>query len=193
MHWALHLPDQLRKWSCLVACFVHERKHKEIKRYLEGRFNPKLAFDRNVLQDVLHVQMLALNEDTHYPAGTRLIRPRNAKPHTQMWVQSQLQCALPVMTASSANVSNFVTVHVNDVVCVDWDDASILVGQVYLLFSIDDSLFAGIRSWPRTAQYHMYSTTGPEYIVRLEDILDVCIHTINNGIALVVPPRGTSV
>ncbi len=193
MHWALHLPDQLRSWLILIACFVHERKHKEVKRYLEGRFNPNLAFDRNVLQDVLHVQKLALNECMPYPTGSCLITPKNAAPRTQTWVQSHMQCAMPVLTASSAKASNFVTVSVDDVVCVDWDDTSICVGQVFMLFSIGGSLFAGVRIWPRTPQLNMYNTVGLAYIVRLEDILDVCIYTIQGGIALVVPPRGTSV
>ena len=193
MHWALHLPDQLRFWRILIACFVHERKHKEVKRYLEGRFNPKFAFDRNVLQDVLHVQMLALNECMPYPTGSCLIAPKNAKPQTQTWVQSHMQCAMPVCSASSAKASNFVTVSVEDVVCVDWDGTSICVGQVFMLFSIGGSLFAGVRIWPRTPQLNMYNTIGLVYIVRLEDILDVCIYTIQGGIALVVPPRGTAV
>ena len=98
-----------------------------------------------------------------------------------------------VLTATSAKASNFVTASVDDVVCVDWDGTSILVGQVFMLFSIGGSLFAGVRSWPRTPQINMYSTTGLAYIVSLDDILDVCIYTIQGGIALVVPPRGTAV
>lgn len=192
-HWAMHLPDQLRSWKCLVACFTHERKHKEVKRYMQTRCNPHLAFDKNVLQDVLHVQTLVLEEDLPYPAGICLIGQKAAKTQIERWVQAQLQCASPVMTAVLAKASDFTAVHVHDVVCIDWDDASVLVGQVFLLFSVGGSAFAGVQAWPRTPQVNMYSMTGPAYIVRLQDIIDVCIYNASDGVALVVPPRGTSV
>ena len=32
-HWLIHLPRHLARWGCLLSCFVHERKHRMVKRY----------------------------------------------------------------------------------------------------------------------------------------------------------------
>jgi hypothetical protein len=190
MHWALHLPEQLRRWKFLVACFTHERKHKEVKRYMQGRMNPHLAFDRNVLQDVLHVQSLVLNEELPYPSGTCLVAPKPARASISQWVQSQLNCRTPVETSLLAKVSGFTTVHVNDVVCIACDGDAVMVGQVFLMFAVFGECFAGVVSWPRTPQTNVYSTDGPGFFVKLHDIVDVCIYRVQDGMAFVVPPRG---
>ena len=40
-HYALHLPDMLRKFGFLLATFTHERKHRVVKRYTKNRMNLK--------------------------------------------------------------------------------------------------------------------------------------------------------
>ena len=206
MHWCLHLPAQLRLYGFLVACFTHERKHKEIKRYMQGRMNPNLSFERNVLQDVLHIQQEVLNEDLPYPKGTCLIGSKVAPPNIASWVQSECQSLSTVYTAKSAKASNHTTLHVHDVVCVRWDNGdmnvsfvntngSFLVAQVLVLCSIGQLVLAGIRCWPKTPQHNMYSTAGPVCLVHLHDIIDVCIYKVddNTAVAYVVPPRAVSV
>ena len=32
-HFMLHLPGQIARFKMLIACFVHERKHKTVKRW----------------------------------------------------------------------------------------------------------------------------------------------------------------
>lgn len=194
MHWCLHLPEQLHRWKFLVACFTHERKHKEVKRYMQGRMNPNLSFDKNVLQDVLHMQSLALQEDHPYPSGACLLGPRPASQQLAHWVQSQSMCRSQVMTAVMAKASNYTTVHVNDVVCITWENDTVLVAQVFLLCSVGGALLAGVRCWPKTPQHNMYSTDGPAYLVQMQDIIDVCIYRLDDGnsVAFVVPPRGVA-
>ena len=193
MHWCMHLPAQLLRYAFLVACFTHERKHKEVKRYMQGRNNPNRSFESGVLQDVLHVQSLALEEDMPYPAGTCLLQPRPATSSIERWVHGQFNSASQVMTSVLAKSSNFTTVHVNDVVFVAWEDDAVLVGKVFLLFSLGDNVMAGVTSWPRTPHHYMYSTNGPDYFVALHDIVDVCIYRPDNGVAFVLPPRGVAV
>ncbi len=35
-HWLLHMPSHIAKFNFLISCWVHERKHRIIKRYSEG-------------------------------------------------------------------------------------------------------------------------------------------------------------
>ena len=60
-HLALHLPLQLAKHSCLMSCFVHERKHKIVKKISNQVLDTSRAFEKSILDDVLHghVQQLA--------------------------------------------------------------------------------------------------------------------------------------
>lgn len=195
MHWCLHLPSQLEMFGFLVACFTHERKHKEIKRYMQGRMNPNLAFERNVIQDVLHIQHEVLNEDLPYPKGTCLIGSKPATSNIARWVQSECMSMSQVLTAKTAKASNYTTVHVDDVVCVTWDNGSVMVAQVLVLCSIDNLILAGIRCWPMTPHHNMYSTAGPVCLVCAQDIIDVCIYKLDEhaSVAFVVPPRAVSV
>ena len=50
-HWLLHFGDHLEQNGMLIACFVHERKHKMVKRYCEGIMND-VVFERSVIHDV---------------------------------------------------------------------------------------------------------------------------------------------
>lgn len=195
MHWCLHLPAQLKRYGFLVACFTHERKHKEVKRYMQGRMNTNLSFEKNVLQDVLHIQQTVLNEEHPYPSGTCLLGPRPATPAVARWVQSECVSMSSVLTSQMAKASNHTTVHVNDVACITWDNDSIVVAQVFVLCSIDDHVLAGVRCWPKTPQHNVYSMAGPTYLVHVHDIIDVCIYKLDgqNSVAYVVPPRGVAV
>ena len=193
MHWCLHLPRQLLLRTFLVACFTHERKHKEVKRYMKDRNNPNLSFEKGVLQDVLHMQSVVLKSDDHpFPSGTCLLQPRPARSDIAKLVRNQFNSTSEVNTSVSAKASNFTTVHVNDVVCVTWENDTILVGKVALLCSFDGIVVAGIQSWLPTPQRHVYSTNGPDYFVWLHDVVDVCIYRPGAGLAFVVPPRGVA-
>ena len=49
-HWLLHFPQSLRNAGTLVACFVHERKHRMLKRYCNDIRNTT-SFEHSVLAE----------------------------------------------------------------------------------------------------------------------------------------------
>jgi len=49
-HWLLHFPKSLRDVGTLVACFVHERKHRMLKRYCNDIRNTTV-FEHSVLAE----------------------------------------------------------------------------------------------------------------------------------------------
>ena len=51
-HWLLHFPKHLEEFKMLIACFVHERKHKMVKRYANDVLNTTV-FEFSVLSEVL--------------------------------------------------------------------------------------------------------------------------------------------
>ena len=50
-HWLLHFGDYAKRFGMLVACYVHERKHKMVKRYLNDLRNT-ISFEHSVLAEV---------------------------------------------------------------------------------------------------------------------------------------------
>ena len=46
-HYSTHLGEQLRKFGMLASCFVHERKHKMVKRYANDMRNTRTNFDEH--------------------------------------------------------------------------------------------------------------------------------------------------
>ena len=190
-HYSLHLPEQLERWDLLIFCFAHERKHKEIKRYLQGRQNTSATWDKNVLQDVLHIQKLALNEDFPYPRGTQLLHPRPAADKTVKFfcLQDNFPDSREILTSVDAKAGNFVTCHTDDVVYLQWD-RDMCIGQIKLLCSVDGECMALVTIWTRLPQMNMYNVSGDDYFVLLSDIVDTCVYRIRDDVAYVVPPRG---
>ena len=189
-HYALHIAQQLADLGLIVFCFTHERKHKEIKRYIQGRFDTTAhTYERNILQDVLHMQKLALHEDISYPYGTRLLSPRPPIDTSRLLAYYYPGCQ-EYYTSVDAKVHNHTSCHVNDVVCLKWSDDSIVYGQIMLLFSVDSVCKACVHVWTKMPQMNMYNVNGSDFFVELESIVDTCVYKIDNGVGFVVPPRG---
>ena len=188
-HYSLHLADQYETWGALLFCFAHERKHKEIKRYLQGRMNTSASLEKNVLQDVIHMQKLALREDFPYPRGTQLLSPRSPNRGWEVFIRREFPGRSDVSVCIDAKAGNFVYCHLGDVACVAWDD-SIVTGQIQQLCNIDGECMAFICIWTKMPQTNMFDTRGTSYFVLLADVIDTCIYKIEGGIAYVLPPRG---
>ena len=70
-HWLLHMPSHIVKFSFLISCWVHERKHRIIKRYSEGIQNT-LRFERSVLVQVVSHDLALLLEEDYFGMHARL-------------------------------------------------------------------------------------------------------------------------
>ena len=62
-HFMLHLPRQLARFSFLIACFVHERKHKVAKRWAVPLCIAKQrSYDRTLLEECTMAHINALGD-----------------------------------------------------------------------------------------------------------------------------------
>ena len=73
-HLSLHLPQQKVHHKQLLSCFVHERRHKEVKRYANMLCNHSLS-DQSVLQEVLLSHFVHLEEELNL-YGFKFSRPK---------------------------------------------------------------------------------------------------------------------
>ena len=188
-HFALHLPEQLARWSMLVACWCHERKHKEAKRYLDLRHNRTANYDRNVMQDVLHIQKLALQEEFPYPSSVCLLREHKAPMRLAKEMQAAYGSQDAVFSAVSGKASAFVTCHVNDVVYARWTATTTVVCQIRFLSKISGTCWACLTVWTKLPQLNMYDCSGDNYLLPLSVVLDTCIYSMRGSVAFVLPPR----
>ena len=51
-HWIIHLAIELKHFGLLLTCWVHERKHKMVKRYSDQVRNTK-TYEKSVLSEVI--------------------------------------------------------------------------------------------------------------------------------------------
>ena len=58
-HCLFHLPAQLKQCSLLLACFVHERKHKIAKRWA-APLNSKKQYEMTILEECTYAHMRGL-------------------------------------------------------------------------------------------------------------------------------------
>ena len=70
-HWMIHLPRALARFGTLISCFVHERKHKLLKRYCEDLRNT-LEFERSIMANVTCHHLTELMSDTAFRFGIHL-------------------------------------------------------------------------------------------------------------------------
>jgi len=73
-HFAMHLGDQMRKHGTLFNCFVHERKHKTLKKFGTLASNTS-AFEETLSLSLLNAHVEALQDSETLRTGTWLSKP----------------------------------------------------------------------------------------------------------------------
>ena len=98
-HFSLHLPSMLRAHGLLVACFVHERKHKEVKRVANNMSNTQGWFESNILESVIQMHLQDLADDVYMPLlCANLVKPSLAGPDLTALVHTALNTNRDVQT-----------------------------------------------------------------------------------------------
>ena len=58
-HWLVHLPQYLQRWGVLLSCFVHERRHRILKRYADNTQNTR-TYERTLLSEATSHHLASL-------------------------------------------------------------------------------------------------------------------------------------
>ena len=80
--YALRLPQMLDRFGSLASCFVHERRHKELKRFANNQCNSAEGTERHLMEEMLlsHLEELKTSEPVIHPA---LVGPKPASKEVQ--------------------------------------------------------------------------------------------------------------
>lgn len=188
MHYLLHIPFMFLRHCILVSCFTHERKHKEIKRYVQQRLNSSSTFEKNILTDMLHYQMMMLQEPTTYgDCVAKLVKPKRAQRSLQLYVLAafNLDPSTQVQTSLLARCPRFVC-HVRDVVQVRLPTGS-AVGRVAFHVELGGVCWSCIQTWVRLPTLHTYSVKGATVLVESRNIENAYIYKIDGDVAIAIP------
>lgn len=81
-HYAVHLPEMLRLHGCLLACWVQERRHKELKRFASDQHHSLPGTEKGIMEEMILCHMEDLQ---HEQVVTRpgLCKPKPAAREVQ--------------------------------------------------------------------------------------------------------------
>lgn len=182
-HWLLHFAYHLDNFGTLLSCFVHERKHRMVKRYANDIVNTRV-FELSVLNEVTchHLSTLLLESTFDFRIG--LVRPHAASPSLRGWIASAFDIGdvQPVLTGSESRINKLATCRRNDVVYVSDAHGGFVAGQVWVHLDIGGTPMSVVSIWCFVAINKEHGTaewraSDNPMMVRTCDILDVSIWT----------------
>jgi hypothetical protein len=172
----------------LLSCFVHERKHRAIKRYCNDVTNAT-AFEATSLKEVLchHIAQLSRSETFDFSVG--LVRPRNAPRKLAVVIEKALE--LPagerIQTAAEGRFSALATCKVNDVVLLTVD-GGMKAGRIWRHVECNGVAMSVISVWDFIRKVGNeaaeWAQTDNPQIVDMTDILDT-VMWIESGVNVV--------
>ena len=122
-HWLVHLPRHLARWGQLPTCWVHERKHRVVKRYASDICNTR-AFERSILGEITAHQLEALKLPMTFSETIGLLDPKPAPLKMKLFLESELGVAgADCHTAREARISPFAVSCKGDVVLLRDEDS----------------------------------------------------------------------
>ena len=143
-HYMLHIPAQLAKFTILVLCYVHERKHKILKRWAVP-LCPKKGDNRSLLEECTVAHLNAIQDPLLKPC---LLEKVKANPDVVAALQKKgFASAETALTGRTARV-NGRSIRKGDVALFSDGGNNTLVGEIYWFASVGSELVVGWSSWP---------------------------------------------
>jgi hypothetical protein len=185
-HMTLHLPDHLLRHKTLISCFVHERKHKEIKRYADQVDNTAFSYERSVLESCLRVHLDSLSCPDEMPTVLpSLINPSNAALQLTLVLHQALGSSSAILVSNDAYYGPSQRCSRGDVVVADIN-GSYDICQVWFHLSCENTCYSCVSVWQKIGD-NRYRKADVPVIVHLASIKDSCTYQLDGQVALIAP------
>ena len=138
-HWTLHLAIELYEFGLLLTCWVHERKHRMVKRYTQSMRNTS-TFESSILAEITCQHLYNLGLESVFDLSIGLLEPfAQCAPATANFLSRAMQLPSNAfgITAKSARVNKFEVVQIDDVV-VFKDFRHLSIGQIKFFVAAND-------------------------------------------------------
>ena len=193
-HWTLHLVKEFRKFGMLLTCWVHERKHRMVKRYTNNQRNTQ-SYESSILKEITCQHLHDLMPKFKFSLEVSLQEPiTTCSAHMVKMLSESLNASGAAFTTSrSVRASKFEIVHVGDIV-VFQDETRLGAAHVKHLVAIDGLPLAIIDHFSVASKNVQQGTVdavdnGSCKIVRASTILAACSYRrkANGMIQILVP------
>ena len=116
-HWQIHMPSHLEKFGYTPTCWVHERKHRLVKRFADDVRDMK-HFARIVLRQVVVHQIIEATDPTAFDSSVRVLHAVRASKAFCESMKSHFNAGpdFEVLVGRKARVSPWSTVRQSDMV-----------------------------------------------------------------------------
>ena len=196
-HWLIHLPRHLERFGGLLTCFVHERKHRMVKRYADNIRNTR-AYEKSIMGEVACHHLAQLRAGQCLQFGIALVGPKPVRPGLFELLQSTFAPhRLDKDLCSYSQQARLDPAGIccrKDVVLVRGAQGgnALIAGQVWLHASVDGIVVTLVNLFKPLAgdgeQRWDASQQRPEF-VDTKDVLAVTIHTpVEDRIVRVIVP-----
>ena len=178
-HFMLHIPRQLERFKFLVACFVHERKHKVVKRWAVPLCTGnKRNYERSLLEECTLAHVNSLKNPLLKPC---LLETTAASPKVVAALRSHgFPSAESALIGRSLRVQGR-TITTGDVVLYRGDGHSDdRVGEIDFIASLGGKTYTCLSNWPvqhKTGQWRKAVVTNEFTIVPAACMLTSLIFT----------------
>jgi hypothetical protein len=194
-HLATHLAKMLKELEMLLACYVHERKHKEVKRFgvLSRSVTKDLLntnWDTGLLKNMLRVQLQDMagpgmpNVPAHFESAER-----HVDTSTEEVLRPLLGTQGAITTGIHAVIRGHIHVHNGDVVSLEYN-GQICTGELWYTFQVDSAFLSCVSIWrPVKSADNLFHIVEMPCIVDTHSIMSTMTYRRleSDSTALVVP------
>lgn len=173
-HYSLHLPSQCAQHETLVSCWVHERKHKEIKRHANLITNTWSNFERSVIVDAMGDSLDALAGTPDEPYYGGLCSPAEAGSAISQEFR-KLGFDEQIFVSRTAFFSPGAKASAGDVVRLVDDVGEQCLGEVNFFATTTGQNFCCITHWKAKGN-NKFQKSGTSFVAELSQVMDVCIY-----------------
>lgn len=188
-HFSMHIPQFMRRSKKVLSCWVHERKHRELKRYGTATCmsNKTSSYEKGLLQECVLAQCQRL-ETLHLRGPIELVSPSEAsdmvRRNVNAWLDSE---GLQVQVSDEVCVNGALFIHSQDIalVCVDgaehicevWLHAYVPLRKLHL---------SCCSIWEPLGNNRFQIVERPMFL-QTNQFLRCCVHKKEGDVASVVP------
>ena len=184
-HYTLHLARMYSRHQGLIPCYVHERKHREAKRYATANTNTWLGFEKSIIRDMLRTQLVDLDGKSSEPVEG-LVNPSDATFQMEAILRSATGLFGSVKVAKEAMFAPGARCSSGDTVLLKVD-GTMHVGKVQVHANVSGRDFSCVEMWRPMGQ-NMFEPLKGIKVLPLTCIQDACVHTVQGGGRIAVVP-----
>jgi hypothetical protein len=176
MHWLLHYARELQQHGTLLACFVHERKHKHIRRYAVPTQNTR-CYERTVMQELTCQQLHDLQQPECFSTEVGLIQPKTC-PLKAKTALCKVLGTIPgdhiIRSSLMSRIGEFESCGRRDVVLLKTITGNLMAGEVKLNADVDGVPISLIAKWALKS-FSSVTSSADWYVLEVADALDTAI------------------